>query len=498
MAYLKGNLVQLVYPGNGATNIKIDSFIKIQFSKDMNLSTVTERTIKLFDSNLNPVACSLTMDPENPTKLAVLTPNSFLSPSTRYLVVITGGENGVRSIEINGEADFIFADRSWNFTTSSVMVLDKATLLTPTDHSLIQDRIIQFSWQSILGSSKYQFQIAKDSSFSSVVVDNNSINGTNYLSTSDDNLNLLQNYYWRVRALDNEGRPGIWSLVNQFYIEDSLREPDTYSESYIEITKSSIANNKAEVDVSIESIDITFSSKIDEESVEDNIKITARDIDGGILSKKIEGQVAVSGNKLTFVFSEPLENSMEYKVIIGDGLSNVDGSIIGEDTVYRFITVPNPYYSSIEIIRDDLGLFIKDIEDLEISKVIYRVSKWANQISNQPYGSQNSSFMGSSQRQTTNSIFFHEYVRYESGLRLLVRKSLEHSISKGEIISLGDFSKQATGSLVPDINVAMKRIEQYRDEAKKKLEAGEGTITLPTFAVLGSSGDPYPSDGRSF
>lgn len=54
-----------------------------------------------------------------------------------------------------------------------------------------------------------------------------------------------------------------------------------------------------------------------------------------------------------------------------------------------------------------------------------------------------------------------------------------------------------TGSLAPDINVAVKRLERNRDIALEKLTMGQGTSSLPAYAVLGGTGDPPRHDRKA-
>lgn len=500
MAYLSGRLVQLVSPQNGARDVPLDTPIRIWFAKDMDVSTVTSETIKVFNDRMESVSCSVRMDPSSPTRIAVVTPDDLLEPLTRYSCVVVGGEMGIKSVKLGDVQDFLLTDYNWNFTTSSQEVLTAPLLLDPIDQSLLYDREIVFKWTPVDSAERYQMQISTSQGFSPIVFTNDNITSNIYTPSLDIVFEPPKTYYWRVRAINSDGSPGVWSLRNQFYIDDPIFSSSQDSSIYpFEVMRTVPADGSAEIyGDTVGSIVIEFSSALDESSITPNaLIIKSRELEAGLVAKNVSGEISVSGEKLVFSPEHSLEENSEYIIYLSANISDINGNVLGEQLVFSFVTIQDPYYCTVEIVRTDLGLFIKELSDIDISKSIHKVSLWADQVAHRPYGSLNSAFPGRTQSQTTNKIFFHEYVRYETELRLLMRRTLEHAISKGEAVRLGDFSKEMTGSLAPDINVAVKRLERNRDIALEKLTMGQGTSSLPAYAVLGGTGDPPRHDRKA-
>jgi hypothetical protein len=86
------------------------------------------------------------------------------------------------------------------------------TLLTPMNNS--ENVVLQgsCSWNSVVGATSYELQIATDGLFNTVVFSESGINGTtgNYEGLENNKL-----HYWRVRAYKNEGA-GLWSNPYSF------------------------------------------------------------------------------------------------------------------------------------------------------------------------------------------------------------------------------------------------------------------------------------------
>ena len=69
------------------------------------------------------------------------------------------------------------------------------TLLYPADNSLLRENSILFTWRKFCGATFYHFQLAEDSTFSSILIDNNAVTDTFYQVKY---LDYNKNYYYRV------------------------------------------------------------------------------------------------------------------------------------------------------------------------------------------------------------------------------------------------------------------------------------------------------------
>ena len=497
LAYLHGKLVQIVVPRNGSTDIALDEPIKIQFAKDMNVSTLNDTTIKVLNSQMAVVPCEISMDPSSPTRIAIGTHSSLLEPSTRYTVIIKGGEFGVRSADIKGDGgDALFSDYYWNFTTGTQEVLPAPSLTGPLNQSIVDNPNVQFSWSEVQDSDRYQLQISGRSSFSTTIFDNDHITSTAYIPYVDvqEPLGIPGHYHWRVRAFNSAGSPGVWSATFHYYLDEPQDQDTDYS---IDNNFSIVSTCPQTGSVGMNSIDniiVEFNETLSEDIP--NIQVSYTNIDTGMGGYVQISSIEIEGSQLRIQFEEELSSNTEYVAIIPKNVLSAQGNTLYEPFTINFISQITPFYSMPAMIRNDLGSFINDFSDIEIARIIFATSLWADQISNQPYGSQNRHLMGQTQSRSTNSIFFHEYVRYESSIRLVLRIIMEHSLRKGSQKQLGDLAISSPGSLVPDLNIVMKRLETNRDNAEKMLRAGEGTKAGPTSAILGGTGSPYAADRR--
>jgi hypothetical protein len=70
----------------------------------------------------------------------------------------------------------------------------------------------------------YQLQVARDSSFTTPLIDKKDLTATEYtlLSTEKlENADAENPYFWRVRAVDEAGNEGAWTSPAEFYYGSS-------------------------------------------------------------------------------------------------------------------------------------------------------------------------------------------------------------------------------------------------------------------------------------
>ena len=86
-----------------------------------------------------------------------------------------------------------------------------------------------FEWNSVENAVFYTLQIALDSDFNSLVTSQNNIYLTSYQIPSENPLDSLTLYYWRVRAVDEFGNESFWSKVWNFGTLGNLPAPELVS-----------------------------------------------------------------------------------------------------------------------------------------------------------------------------------------------------------------------------------------------------------------------------
>jgi large repetitive protein len=91
--------------------------------------------------------------------------------------------------------------------------IDVPVLLTPANGSLTYTDV-NFTWSSVNGAESYRLQLAKDSLFTNIVIDDSSSTDTSFYVSG---LDLNINYFWRVRA-KNSSSTGSYSLTFNFIV----------------------------------------------------------------------------------------------------------------------------------------------------------------------------------------------------------------------------------------------------------------------------------------
>jgi hypothetical protein len=145
-------------------------------------------------SGQTPSSTSRTAD----FSIAAGTPTGLWNVNVRQ-----SGENGVVSLQ-NG------------FTINPGDPLPVAPALTsPLNNAIRRNYLVTFAWSKPQYASAYGFQVANDTSFTSLVIDMNELSDTNFTTLQPLSNNV---YYWRVRARNNSGFWGAWSPRNQLTI----------------------------------------------------------------------------------------------------------------------------------------------------------------------------------------------------------------------------------------------------------------------------------------
>lgn len=93
MAYIR-NLISIISPENMTQDISLDTVITVQFESSMNIQSINNQSIKLFQNN-NEITTTLRYSRE--TKVLTITPEVLLEPGSKIELVFISGINGVRT-----------------------------------------------------------------------------------------------------------------------------------------------------------------------------------------------------------------------------------------------------------------------------------------------------------------------------------------------------------------------------------------------------------------
>lgn len=497
MAYMSGlvNIIRSLYPRSGAENVPTDTEVKISFTFDMVPNTINTSNILILNESTEKVAATLTYS----DRIAILKPEDNLDAGKRYQVLIKGGEDGIRTVL----GDTMSSDYLFGFTTDKTTPVDQVVLVGPDDQSVARGPVI-FTWKEVeqVDASEifYQFQLSTEAKFGSTSLNVEDIADTEIEPSFDFEHDTI--YYWRVRAY-NKNNKGLWSSPWQFRYTILSAEEEA-DQGIIRDTETDVFDF-AEVfpkpdSMSIDpetTIRIKFNRPVDPESIQNNIAVFFEDVDGIGEPINVFGDTICEDNIVEFTPDPAFTENGIYTVEVYKGITSVEGDKLPDDISWTFATTFTPYYSSIRAVKAEIGTFLDQIPDLDIAREILAVSRWADQIAARPYGSVNDDYLGETQSKSTNNIFYQNYVKFETSIRLLNRAMTEHMQYHGRQMEIGDLKVKFSGSMTPDSNIVLKRLETLRNRAETYLTMGRQTYALPKSAIKGNTQYPYSLNTRN-
>jgi len=111
-------------------------------------------------------------------------------------------------------------------------VLAAPTLLTPANNATEVDVSTAFTWQPLSDAASYDFQVALDAGFTTLLHDESGIAGTEARASDLAN---GQRHFWRVRGVKSGGEAGPWSVPSRFTttdmsvdVEDEVGVPEQF------------------------------------------------------------------------------------------------------------------------------------------------------------------------------------------------------------------------------------------------------------------------------
>jgi hypothetical protein len=214
------------------------------------------------------------------------------------------------------------------------------------------------------------------------------------------------------------------------------------------------------------------------------VKYEPIDGDPSIAPVEVAATYAVNGEILVITLGEDLRANMVYRVKLNAGILDTSDNGLVEEVEWYFASNITPHYTTVELVRLDIGPFITQFTNWDVEKIIHDVSQWAD-------------FIAEDEVSEDNITYYRCFTRYETDNRLLQRAMMDMATRQGEDVRLGDFSVKMDGSLVPDINQATKWVRENLAECERFLR-GEKGKARPIFAVKGEAKYPYPFTQRRF
>ena len=178
-----------ISPGNNAVGVSIDTALQWDLKDDIDSYVVRIST----SPNYNPLFFEKSFNAN-----IVTTPINNLDHNRRYYW----------QIRTRKEGEFSNWSPSWSFLT----LMGKPVLLSPNNIAEIVPFFTTLTWQSVAGSVRYHIQIAKDSLFEEMVIDDPTLQQRQYQFTS---VEPNTRYFWRVKSSSSQNI-GQWSEVRSF------------------------------------------------------------------------------------------------------------------------------------------------------------------------------------------------------------------------------------------------------------------------------------------
>ncbi len=199
-------------------------------------------------------------------------------------------------IKAKVEDKYSLWSNTWSFTTS----LDKPLLSYPANSASEMDLTLEFSWHPVLGAEYYELQVSEYDNFENFVFIKDSVYDIN---KEVSNLDYQKNYYWRVRA-KNENGIGDWSDYGHF---TTKKEPNEVEDLIVSQCISIFPNPFDE--------DINFSMELNQSA---RVELRIFDIMGNLKYRKIDNTVSKGVNTITWKSNDACDAVYLYQIKINE------------------------------------------------------------------------------------------------------------------------------------------------------------------------------------
>jgi hypothetical protein len=392
------------YPENGQKDFLVDSDIYLDWSKDIDLSQLTDsgelsKRFILINESTNTTTPLTYISYNASNKRVTLRPSTTLTASTSYRLVVRSGF--ADSVGRKTRQDYTIY-----FTTNSIGI-STTTLVTPPDSSVLIDLPYVFSWTASTATTGV-VNLGYDVNFYE-----NGINiGT--FTTASTSLSLSTGSFESVigsvvgRSLnwDVTPRTHVGVTGTPFYTVPSERRTVLFQRTQLEATDPTSNRTYDYADYTVTkplyveevspkhmtsmvnsfgTISVTFSQPVATGAINDYISFTRKDqlprndIEASYLDLPVSGSWVVSGLTATFTPSETILSNLKYTITVKKGLPSLNGlRTTTQEEVFWFSSRYNPYYVDIRLIKSRLRSEAATMPDDLINFYIYMASLEAN------------------------------------------------------------------------------------------------------------------------
>lgn len=462
----------------GADKVQKNSFI-VHADTDINIKTVNESTVKLFDKSINAY---IDVHISYARRNIFITPKAVtLIPGRTYTIQIMSGATGVKSILGSDLEEDIIYDIVFN----DKVILKKPIIMSPAANSTTDSVTVTIDYGD---ADSCIIEIDDDIKFPSPVYTEEVFVGT--FTPSYDFAN--KQYYIRAKAkktfVDESTSETIksesqYTSTVQFFFQKEEKKAPAPAPSYFFISKSKPDNNESFVsdrnimllmnqDLSQYTVNVTaYTSELNTYDFykEDPLAFVA----AGVLTEA-PGTVTVSRNLIRFQLNR-LETTKAYYIHV---LIEDDGMQVYED-VTTFVTSSRLLYIDYDYIKGNVQNF-----DVDVQYVMEKVQKACDMAD----------YLSASRIRPDRILFkVKEYVRHKALLDIIVDYQLGYiQMINGAI---GTFQFQLSSANVSSVESAIKQLTAQVKLWEAALKGYEKPgHAAPDFAVRGGDTGPVRSE----
>jgi Bacterial Ig-like domain len=528
-------LVLGVNPSNEETGVPTDKTIEISFAKHMSESSLSTDNLTLKDED--GVNVEYDMQYISDEMKATLDPKQRLTGGKKYVLTVTGGPAGVRTIT----SDYLPLNKSYSFTTAN-----DAKLSTPRDlQTATEASFVALSW-----NIPADYPVGSTITYEAMITDNTSgavttiwplqgdINKTQALGISVPKKLSDSSYTAYVRATV-EGLESDWTTTTFTIATAPVETPDEDTpvteepvvppietpefEDIFDFEVVETYPEQGSVNITPEKVVILFSSDVNMATVTSNTFY--------VVEKPHKEKLSVldyvleygPAKQITAVIDEPtmpnvisltaeFEPDKEYTVIVRGEVASADGVKLGFNQHTSFISKYTRLFGDEEQIRADMGAAGVTVSDRILYKHMNAISIYAYQVN-----SGTTNFLATDYEDGKAPYYMHQYVRFKVGYDLLLsaqmatnassNSSTDPTVGSGAIknITLGDLTvgydtssggTSSSSTSGPSASLLATLIPEFKTKIKVWEDMMHGHnnrgYAKPVTVTRGETGAAYP------
>jgi len=323
------------FPENFATGVVLNVFFSFKFDEALDRSTITDSSVILVQTDTEEIVSGVP-DYVVGTKTLTFQLYGYLKKNTQYTIILVGGDSGIKTLSGDNWDGNSFISY---FTTGENV-----------------DKTIPLA-QSGVSFADGPYFTGEDGVYSET-----------FGRTGEPVSHI-------VTTAADVGPDGTIVPVPQ--------GPDQYifpPDEPIVFKVASTSPINGETNVATSGIKVVFNLEPDPDSLVNRVLITGEDLLGFPVDSETYIN-SVSEKILTItpsgVLADEYVPSSTYNVVLKSGITDISASgVLSNDYLFTFKTAVSPYYSTVKLIRSNLGDLIKKVDNSEIEMLIYENSSY--------------------------------------------------------------------------------------------------------------------------